>query len=253
MSYDTTLGRWLEQDPIGYDDSMNLYQAYRSSPLVALDPTGLLPQLPDPGAGGGVGGGPDNSSLGEQLEKHHQLQLSKWALEQKERLGDALLNLGMGCACNGSNDPDEVGEQAQAIADAVVNAVFNRRKTAGDQAVPPIVGDVSRQYLGGNSYDCGDWQGLVSGVAVAANAPFVSAGSSVFRVVLVDARTNHFAHLFNTQHHWVQIECRSSKLGSGGVTLDPWPTNGKGNLDYGGSASGYSTKSGDTIIYTPVG
>lgn len=39
--YDPRLGRWLERDPIGYVDGMNLYQYTNSSPVVSLDPTGL--------------------------------------------------------------------------------------------------------------------------------------------------------------------------------------------------------------------
>src|SRR5690349_12385755 len=41
MSYSSTLGRWMEQDPAGYLDGANLYQAVRSSPVTGLDPKGL--------------------------------------------------------------------------------------------------------------------------------------------------------------------------------------------------------------------
>jgi hypothetical protein len=41
MSYSPTLGRWLEQDPIGYTDGMNLYQSEGSDPVVGLDPLGF--------------------------------------------------------------------------------------------------------------------------------------------------------------------------------------------------------------------
>jgi len=40
MSYSPTLGRFLEQDPERYTDSLNLYQAYRSNPLAFVDPMG---------------------------------------------------------------------------------------------------------------------------------------------------------------------------------------------------------------------
>lgn len=53
MSYDATLGRFLEPDPIGYADGMNLYQFELSNPVSLLDPFGLqaASQPVDPWAG----------------------------------------------------------------------------------------------------------------------------------------------------------------------------------------------------------
>jgi len=39
--YHPTLGRWLQRDPLGYADGMNLYQYVRSGPAHRLDPLGL--------------------------------------------------------------------------------------------------------------------------------------------------------------------------------------------------------------------
>ncbi|MCP4592281.1 MAG: hypothetical protein GY842_16230 [bacterium] len=41
-SYDLTHGRWLQRDPAGYMDGMNLYQYLRSRPTFLLDPSGML-------------------------------------------------------------------------------------------------------------------------------------------------------------------------------------------------------------------
>jgi hypothetical protein len=41
MSYSPTLGRFLERDPIGYDDGMNVYQFVSGSPIELTDPFGL--------------------------------------------------------------------------------------------------------------------------------------------------------------------------------------------------------------------
>jgi RHS repeat-associated protein len=48
--YHPTLGRWLQRDPIGYHDGMNLYEYVRSGPVTFLDPFGLqaAPQEPTP-------------------------------------------------------------------------------------------------------------------------------------------------------------------------------------------------------------
>ena len=41
MSYDPALGRFLERDPIGYDDGANAYQSFGGNPIGAVDPFGL--------------------------------------------------------------------------------------------------------------------------------------------------------------------------------------------------------------------
>jgi hypothetical protein len=42
MSYSPTIGRWLEEDPIGYADGMNQYQFVADNPVASTDPTGLF-------------------------------------------------------------------------------------------------------------------------------------------------------------------------------------------------------------------
>jgi hypothetical protein len=39
-SYSPTLGRWLERDPAGYVDGMDLYEYVRGGPIAAVDPSG---------------------------------------------------------------------------------------------------------------------------------------------------------------------------------------------------------------------
>lgn len=41
--YDTTLGRFLERDAVGYDDSINLYLYVKSNPTDGVDPSGHGP------------------------------------------------------------------------------------------------------------------------------------------------------------------------------------------------------------------
>jgi hypothetical protein len=46
--YSPTIGRFLQRDPIGYYDSMNLYQAVGNNPINYLDPLGLCGENSNP-------------------------------------------------------------------------------------------------------------------------------------------------------------------------------------------------------------
>ena len=42
-NYSPVLGRWLQRDPVAYNDGFNLYESFRSNPLSNQDPSGLGP------------------------------------------------------------------------------------------------------------------------------------------------------------------------------------------------------------------
>jgi RHS repeat-associated protein len=46
-TYDPFTGRWLQHDPLGFFDSMNLYESMLSNPLMDSDPYGLFSRLHD--------------------------------------------------------------------------------------------------------------------------------------------------------------------------------------------------------------
>ena len=54
--YLTSLGTWIQRDPVGYSDSTNLYQYVSSNPINASDPTGLFGPLAGCIAGAVIGG-----------------------------------------------------------------------------------------------------------------------------------------------------------------------------------------------------
>jgi RHS repeat-associated protein len=52
-----TLGRWMQQDPLGYADGLSLYQAYASGPSNGIDPFGTLTISRGGGTNGVIIGG----------------------------------------------------------------------------------------------------------------------------------------------------------------------------------------------------
>jgi RHS repeat-associated protein len=68
--YDPDLGRWLQQDPIGWPDGANRYEAMRSGPGAWVDPDGLSAVTNDLVYRNGMdrGAGPQNLGLGGTAE-----------------------------------------------------------------------------------------------------------------------------------------------------------------------------------------
>jgi RHS repeat-associated protein len=219
--YSPTLGRWMQQDPMGYVDGMNLYQYEVSNPIRFTDAMGTTHQLPE-----------DPDEINPVLND----MWAEWAACQKQKIGNALANLYPG--------NKDAASQGDAIADAVVNAVMDWRRTTGhnlfpDQATPKWYQDL---WPGESTLGCGGWQDLTSHAALAANAALKKSDAPClfFRVDLVEAfyggASTRKDHL--TQHNWIEICRRSSKPGTPGayVVIDPWPTGGVQIMDSSNTA-----------------
>jgi len=75
--YSPTLGRWMQQDPIGYIDGANLYQAMLGAPIGNVDPMGLSTEGDEARCTGGTEGSdaPRMDVPGDQLDKLRELGL----------------------------------------------------------------------------------------------------------------------------------------------------------------------------------
>jgi len=71
--YSPTLGRWVQQDPIGYIDGANLYQAMLGAPIGNVDPMGLSADGDDLDSSGSVGWGDDGPDHGQCGFMHETL------------------------------------------------------------------------------------------------------------------------------------------------------------------------------------
>ena len=89
--YDPIMGRFLQTDPMGYKDSMNLYQALNMNPVNLLDPFGLAIIVIDPGHGDIYDIWLDPGATGIDGKKPHEKDL---ALNLAKKIGSELEKLG---------------------------------------------------------------------------------------------------------------------------------------------------------------
>ncbi|HEX8342009.1 MAG TPA: RHS repeat-associated core domain-containing protein [Tepidisphaeraceae bacterium] len=229
MSYSPVVGRFIERDPLEYVDSMNAYEALLSNPVKYTDPAGTQVQ-------GWTGPGmPPPIPVENRKDK-----LDRWSKNQKKSLGELLRGQCPTSGNSGTNccTPEDCARQAQSIADAIVNAIYNQR-IKSDQ----FGGSLGNWTYG---YQCGDWQQLTENAAQQAIRD--SGGKSCFTVTRVNASTqvwwpqvdllNGTAGWRSTFHNWTELSVPNGPP----IVIDPWPSGG-GTINDTSYTGGWTTTS----------
>jgi len=125
--YSPTLGRFLQTDPVGYDDQVNLYAYVGNDPINATDPTGELCQMNDEGSK--CAWDAVNGELPKGADR--MLRAMEYAINAANANPDGLITLG------GTDDEGNVKTVTMTGAD-FVNQATSRDIVYGGPAPLPV-------------------------------------------------------------------------------------------------------------------
>ncbi len=123
-SYNPELGRWLQRDPAGYVDGLNLYAYVMGNPFALVDPTGLIGDIPD--IWGAIESAVDSFLFGDEASR-----------EEREAVGAPSVRI----SASTRESVESAGRTIQAVqdvAEAAVDTVMVPVATVGASMVPGV-------------------------------------------------------------------------------------------------------------------